>query len=394
MGILLKKYPKRKRIVILGAGSAGVMLANRLDRTAGKKAEIMVIEKNERHYYQPGFTLVAFGLEKEKNLVRPTGDLLRKRVILIQDEVVGVNPDKNTVVAKKTGEITYDYLVVATGAKLDSSEPEGLEEALKKGENVFTFYNLEGAVKLRGAVKKFAGGTVVVATPEMPYKCPAAPVKFILMMDDMLRRKGIRNKCELIYATPMPRPFSREPYASKIDGIFREKEIKAVSSFNLAELDAEKKAIISYEGANIAYDMLVVVPPQQSQDIIFESPDMSGGTGWLACDRHAMRHTKYPNIYGIGDTANFPTSKTASGARKQAKVLAARLADLLKGEEPSEIYDGEIICPVLTGFGRAMFAHFNYKDNLSPAKDSRMQWMIKIHLLRRLYWNLMLPGLL
>lgn len=386
-----------KRIVILGGGSAGVMFANRMRKEVPtNELEITVIEKEAIHFYQPAFTLVVFELDQPENLTRPMKDLFHEGINLVTDEVTKIDPKNNKVTTSKSGEISYDYLVIATGARLVYDAPEGMKEGLDKGKNVFMFYTLDRAINLRDAVKKLEGGIIVSSICEMPIKCPAAPVKFIMLAEDMMRRKGIRDKFRFIFTTPMPDVFSREPYAAKLNSIFKERGIEAIPNFNPSEVDYEKGVIKSFTKGQepLKFDLLCITPPHEGQTFIENSEGIGNAAGWVTCDKHLMAHTTYPNIYGIGDATDFPTSKTASGVRKQAKVLTERLKALLKGETPTAIYDGEVICPMPTRYGKALFAEFNYTESISPAIESYFNWVLKVHMLRPFYWNLMLNGLM
>jgi sulfide:quinone oxidoreductase len=386
-----------KQILVLGGGSAGVMFANRLRKEfTQNEVEITVIEKSEKHIYQPAFTLLVFDLEKPENIVRPTKDLFLEGIKLITDEATKIDPQNNKVSTAKHGDFSYDYLVVATGAKLDLTEPEGMKEAFEKGKNVFTFYQMDGALKLRDALKNIDGGTIVSSISQLPIKCPAAPIKFILMAEDMMRMKGVRNKFRFILTSPLPQCFSREPYATKLNAILRERDLEMVANFVPGELDSEKGILKSYDGREIRFDLLCLTPSHEGDKVVLNAEEEGVGdaAGWVSCDKHHMVSKNFSNIYGIGDATDFPTSKTASGARKQAKVLTDRMKAILRGKEPTATYDGHIICPVLTRQNRVMFAEFNYTQSISPALESYFNWVIKVYMLRALYFNLMLPGLL
>jgi len=385
-----------KNIVIIGGGSAGVMFANRMRKEFSEdKVSLIVIEKSEKHIYQPAFTLLLFDLEDPKNLVRPTKELFYDGIKLITDEATKIDPENNKVTTAKSGVISYDYLVIATGAKLLLDEPEGMKEGLNKGQNVFTFYTLDGALKTRDALKKIEGGTIVSTFAEMPIKCPAAPIKMILMSEDMMRRKGVRDKFKFVLTTPMPAAFSRPPYMQKLNSIFASRGIDVKANFTPSEVDHEKGVLKSYTGEQVNFDLLCITPPHGGEAVIGNSEGVGDGAAeWVTCDKHHLVHKKFPNIYGIGDATDFPTSKTASGARKQAKVLTERFKSILGGEEPKATYDGEIICPILSRDKRVVFANFNYTESLSPATESYINWVLKVHMLRPLYFNLMLKGLL
>lgn len=384
-----------KRIVILGGGSAGVMFANRMRKlVTQEEAEITVIEKSREHIYQPAFTLVVFGLDEPENLVRPMEMLFHEGIRLVFDEATRIDPENNRVSTEKNGEFSYDYLVVATGARLNYEEPQGMKEALEKEESVFTFYTLEGAVKLRDALKEMKGGTIACSVCDMPIRCPAAPMKFMMMAEDTARKKGVRDRFKFEFTTTLPVCFSREPYVSELNRIFAARDIGNRANFMPVEVDAGKGVVRDYGGGEVHFDLLCIIPLHEGQRVIQDSEGMGDETGWVTCDKNLMVHKKYSNIYSIGDATDFPTSKTGSGARKQAKILSEKMQALIRGKEYGKTYDGEIICPILTRHQRVMIAQFNYYESISPAMESYANWVLKVHMLRPLYWNLMVKGLL
>ena len=385
-----------KSIVVVGAGSGGVMAANRMRRALNRdEAEITVLERSERHIYQPGFVPLVFDLEKPEDVVRPTKDLLLEGVNLVVDEATSINPKENAVATTKHGDISYDYLIIATGAQLYLGEPEGMKEGLEKGENVFTFYTLEGANKLREALKNLEGGTIVSSIAEMPIKCLAAPLKFIMLAESILERQGKRNKYKFIVTTPtLSVPPNIEPYASTIGAILKSRDIEVMLDFTPATVDAEKGTIEDFKGNQVKFDLLAITPPHMGQEVIEGSEGVGDAVGWVPCDKNSLRHRSFDNIYVIGDAGDLPSAKTASGARRQAKVLSKRIRAHIRGEEPQATYDGYTVCPIITRYGRAMFAEFNYDRSISPAKESYTKWLMHMHLIRWLYWNAMLRGLL
>ena len=384
-----------KKILILGGGSAGVMFANRMVKEFSRdEAEVTVIEKSKEHTYQPAFTLVVFELDDPANLVRPTKDLFFEGVDLVFDEATKIDAEKQKVSTANSGDFAYDYLVICTGAKLFYDEPEGIEDALKAEKNVFSFYTIDGAQKLRDALKNFEGGTIVSSISEMPIKCPAAPMKFIMMAEDTMRKKGIREKCKFVFTTPLPAVFAKEPYATTMNRIYTEREIEALANFTPSSIDHKKGIIEDFGGQQVKFDLLCITPRHGGQDIIENSEGVGDAAGWIPCDKNLMLHTKFDNIYSLGDANDFPTSKTASGARKQAKILTQRMKAHIRGGDPDKYsYDGHIICPVLTRHQRVMFAEFNYTESISPGIESYVNWVLKVHMLRPLYWNLMLKGM-
>lgn len=384
-----------KQIVVLGGGSAGVMFANRMRKEFSEEAVgITVIERSDKHIYQPAFTLLVFDLDQPENLVRPTRELFYDGINVIIGEATKIDPKNNKVVTAKHGEIHYDYLVIATGAKLSFDEPEGMKEGLKKAENVFNFFEMDGALKLRDALRKMGGGTIVSTICEMPIKCPAAPMKFIMMAEDMMRMKGVREKYRFVLTTPLPVAFSRVPYMGKLNSIFESRRIEVRANFAPGEVDYEKGIVKSYAKEEVNFDLLAITPPHMGETVIENSEGVGDAAGWVTCDKNSMVSKYFANIYGIGDATDFPTSKTASGARKQAKILVERLKAAIKGEETGATYDGEIICPILTKYNKAIFAQFNYTESISPALESYANWVLKVHTLRPLYWNFMLKGLI
>jgi sulfide:quinone oxidoreductase len=385
------------KLVILGGGSAGTMVANKMRRRFSKdELEIIVIERSETHMYQPGYTLLCFDLVEPEDLMRPTRDQFLDGINLIIDEAIKVDSANNKVETKDHGSISYDYLVVASGCKLVYEEPEGAQEAVKKGGDLFVFYTFDGALKMRDALKEIDGGTIVSLITDLPIKCPAAPIKFIAMAEDMMRRAGKRDKFRFIITSPMPKCFSREPYASKLSKMFEDREIEVVANYVPAEIDHEKKIIRGYDGRELRYNLCSFTPSHEGEQVVQDSEGIGDATGYVTADKHFMNSKHIANIFTIGDASDFPTSKTASGARKQAVILANRLSALMKGKPMSDkdSYDGEIICPILTRDKRVMFAHFNYTDSISPAQESYLNWVIKVYMLRGIYFNLMMPGLM
>ncbi len=384
---------KKKQIVIVGGGSAGIMVANRLrKKIRPENAAITLIEKSTKHYYQPGFLTLLFDIDKEEDLSRDVKDLLISRITLVTDEARKINL-QGTVTTTRSGEIPFDYVIIATGAKLVLDEPEGLKDGLKNGKNVFSFYTLEHALKLREALKTFEGGAIVSCICEMPVKCPAAPVAFILLAEAEMRRRGIRDKCRFLLTTPTSSvPPSIEPYAGHVERLLHDRGIEVKIEFNPSKINSKKGFCEDFLGERIGFDLLSIIPPHAGEEIVQNSEGLADPVGWVTCNKNTLRHRDFDNIYAVGDAGNFPSGKTASAARKQAAILARRIKSHIAGGEPTATYDGNTVCPILTDFGTLFFAEFDYGRSISTIKDSRFNWFLHVSLLRRLYWNFILKG--
>lgn len=379
------------RIVIVGGGSGGIMAAAKLrNELSMSEAEITIVDVSDKHYYQPAYTLVAFGLDEPENLVRPMTKVVPPGCTFIHDEVVSIDHDGNYIETKAGRKLEYDYLILASGAKLIWDEIVGFKDNVGK-DGLHTFYTLQGAADLKKALEEFEGGNFVVAQPPMPFKCPGAPIKMAFMAEDFFRRKGIRNKTNVILTTTLPAVFSREPYASKLTQIAKDRNINLETGFNPATIDIEKRVVRSWEGKEVSYDLAVVIPPQEGEFLHEDSP-IADASNFIKADKHKLVTEAYDNIYAIGDCSNYPTSKTGAGARKQAEVLTHNLTARLRGGEQRAVYTGHTICPILTKFGKAMFAEFDYTTSISPAQEMYSSWVLKVYMLRPLYWSLMLRG--
>ena len=366
-----------KRIAIIGGGSAGVMFANRMRREFTEdEVELTVIERGDKHYFQPAFTLMAFGLDEGEDVVRPTKDLFYEGVNLLTDSVARINPKNNTVTTTKHGAVSYDYLVIATGAKLNFDEPAGMKEGLNKGESVFTFYTMNGALKLRDALSQLKGGTIVSMSSENPIKCPAAPINFILMAEDRMKMLGVRDKYKFVLSSPTPSAFPEQPYQETLNSMFDSKRIGIVNNFAPGEVDYENGFVRSYDGKKVNFDLLCIIPPHEGEQVIHDSEELGDAAGWVTCDKYHLLSNYYSNIYAIGDASGVPASKTMTSARLQARVLTDRMKALLVGKEPTATYKPEVLYPINPKNKKSVFSDNNY-DVLKP-----------------LYWNLMLKGLI
>jgi len=390
---LIRPGEKKKQVVIVGGGSAGIMAANRLRKQIGSEgAAIVLIEKNSKHFYHPGLLTLLFDIDRQEDLSRDIKDLLVRGITLVTDEARKINL-QGTVSTARSGTIPFDYVIIATGAKLTTDEPEALKEGLKNGRNVFSFYFLESALKLRDALKRFEGGTIVSCICEMPIRCAATPVSFILLAEAEMRRRGIRDKCRFILTTPDSSvPPSIEPYAGYVERLLGERGIEVKIEFTPTRIDAKKGSCEDFLGEKIGFDLLAIIPPHSGADIIQNSEGLADPVGWVTCDKSTLRHRDFDNVYAIGDAGNYPTAKTFSAARRQAAVIARRIKERINGGEGTAVYDGNTVVPLHTGFGSLFFAEFDYAQSISAIKESRLYWLWQTSLLKRLYWNFILKG--
>ena len=364
-----------KRIVIVGGGSAGVMFTNRMRREFPEdELELTVIERSDKHYFQPAFTLMAFGLDEGEDVVKSTKDLFYEGVNLIADSATRVNPENNTITTTKHGTLSYDHLVIATGAKLNFTKPAGMKEGINKGENVFTFYTMNGALKLRDAFSQLKGGTIVSMSSEATIKWPSGPINFILMAENRMRMLGVRDKYKFVLSTPMPSVSPEQSYQESLNSILDSKGIERVNNFAPEEVDYEKGSVKSYGGEKVNFDLLSIIPPNEGEKVIRESDKLGDAAGWVNCDKYHLLSKQYSNIYAIGDAISGAV-KTMTTARVQAKVLTCRMKALLIGKEPTAKCKPDVLFPVRAR-SKSVFAENNY-DALKP-----------------LYWTLMLRGLL
>lgn len=356
-----------KRFVILGAGTAGTMMANKMDKYLDKSEwEIVVLDRNNTHYYQPGFLFIPFGMYKAEDVVKKKSAYLPKRVNFIVADIGKIDADRNTIIYGDGKELVYDILIVATGTVPSPSETPGyLGDRWYK--NIFDFYTFEGAVALSEHFETFKGGKLVVTITELPYKCPIAPLEFVFLADAFFTKKGIRDKVELFFTTPMSGAFTK-PIATKMLGaLLEEKRINVVTDFYVEGVDEAKNVIRSYDGREVEFDTLVVVPVNLGDELIASS-GLGDDMNYVVVDKETLQSTIKPNVFAIGDAANLPTSKAGSVAHFASEVLFENLKAYIAGQPLAHKFDGHANCFIETGFGKATLIDFDYTHEPYPGE--------------------------
>jgi sulfide:quinone oxidoreductase len=388
------------QILIAGGGAAGITAAAQL-RRARPSLDVAILEPSGEHYYQPGWTLVGGGVFSLEETRRAEGDLIPSGVTWIREAVAGFDPEHNTVTTASGQAFSYDVLIVATGLKLCWDRIEGLVEALGQG-GVCSNYSKDFAPYTWEAIQAFKGGSAVFTCAPMPIKCPGAPQKIAYLADEVFKKKRLNAK--VMYATATPGIFGIPTYAAPLREVVQRKGIDARYNHVLTAVRAaQKEAVFQVtEGETsreevISYDLLHVTPPMAAPDAVATSP-LANGAGFVEVDQFSLQHVRYPNVFSLGDVSGMPNSKTAAAVRGQAPVLVANLLAHLDGQVAVAAYDGYSCCPLITGYGKAIMAEFNYKAEpvpsfpLDPTKERWSMWWIKRKVLPSLYWNRMLTG--
>ncbi|TYL37994.1 pyridine nucleotide-disulfide oxidoreductase [Natronococcus pandeyae] len=360
------------RIAIVGGGTGGTVLANRLaselrpELEAGD-VELRLITADPEHVYKPTFLYVPFGKKTVDDATRPIEELVDRRVTLTIGEVVGVDTDGKTLSFADSSILGYDQLVLATGATLEPEAVPGLAEGGHQ------FYGPEGAERLRDELAAFTEGHLVLSVVGVPHMCPAAPVEFVLMVDDWLRERGRREDVELTYTYPINRAHGLESIADWATALFEERDITLETFFNVEEIDPDERRIETVEGRALGYDLLVAIPPHAGSDFVSEAG--LGDDGWVNVDRHTLEATNAEDVYAIGDVADVPTSKAGSVAHYEAGVVADRLASRARGTVPTATYDGKTVCFLEAGMDEATFIEFSYGEEPFVREPSKpLHW--------------------
>jgi sulfide:quinone oxidoreductase len=390
-----------RRLVILGGGTGGTLMANRLRKHHGDDLEITVVDQDDRHVYQPGLLFVPFGLADADDIVRPRQRQLKKGVAFHQAGVEHVDIEAEQVHLDDGTVLPYDVLVVATGARLVTEETDGLTGP-GWNEKVFTFYDLPGATALHDALEAFDGGRLVLNVVDMPIKCPVAPLEFAFLADWYFQERGIRDRVELTYVTPLDGAFTKPTASRALSGMLAEKGVELVTEFNTGEVDGAGGRLISYDEREVPFDLAVVIPLHGGAEYVGRSPGLGDELGFVPTDQHTLQSKVRPNIFAIGDATNVPASKAGSVTHFEGEVLTENVNRFLEGRKLDGSYDGHANCFIETGFHKAMLIDFNYDTEPTtghfPAavgapllKDSRLNHLGKL-MFQWVYWHALLPG--
>ena len=392
-----------KTLLILGAGTAGTIMASTL-RNKLPKGEwtITLVDRAPDHYYQPGYLFMPFGIYTENDVRRPMTRTVPRGIDYREADVDRVDAAANRVLLPDGTEVPYDVLIIATGVHPAPEQVEGMVNGDWR-KNVHEFYTFEGAKALTERLKSWQGGRLVVHICEMPIKCPVAPLEFTFLADAWLQEKGLREKTEIVYVTPMSGAFTKPVASGILTRLLDEKRISVVHDFAIARVDAEKKAIVSWDEKEVPYDLLVTVPPNMGAEMIDRS-GLGDELNYVPTDKHTLQCKAHANIFVIGDATDCPTSKAGSVAHFESEVLTENILHFIAGQPLRSRFDGHANCFIESGHGKAFLLDFNYDQEpvtgtfplpaLGPMRllaESRLNHLGKMAF-RWVYWNILLPG--
>lgn len=391
-----------KKLVILGAGTAGTMMANHLSGKLPAGWEIILIDQDNKHYYQPGLLFLPFGIYDPDDIIRPRNKYLPSSATYVERVIDRIDAEDRKVYLEGGMVFHYDLLIIATGSRTEPGEIPGILGPLWN-KKIFDFYTYEGSLALRNALDKWEGGNLVVHVTEMPIKCPVAPLEFAFLADSYFRNKGMRNKVKISFVTPLGEAFTKPRAANALGHLLKQKNIELVTDFGIMEADNEKSCIRSYEGNEVPFDLLVTIPTNMGDPCI-ERSGLGDDLRFIPTHKDTLQSKQYPDIFVIGDATDIPASKAGSVAHFEAEVLTENILHHIKGEPLKASFDGHANCFIETGNNKAVLIDFNYVQEpvegtfpipgigpLSLLKESRVNHMGKLAF-KWVYWNMLLKG--
>ncbi|HEY9220153.1 MAG TPA: FAD/NAD(P)-binding oxidoreductase [Lutibacter sp.] len=392
-----------KNLVILGAGTAGTMMANHLrSKLYLNKWNITIVDQYKTHYYQPGFLFLPFDIYNEDQVKKVGKKFIPKDVKYIQKKIEKIIPDENKV--ELEGEtLKYDVLIIATGCKIAPEETNGMIGPLWK-KDIFDFYTYEGSLALRDKLRAWQGGKLLVHITEMPIKCPVAPLEFSFLADSYFRDKGMRDKVDITYVTPLSGAFTKPTCTTALNYLLQEKGIKIETDFAIEHVDNDTKEIVDYEGRRIPFDLLVTIPTNMGDEVIAKS-GLGDDLNFVPTDHHTLQSKAHENIFVIGDATNVPASKAGAVAHFESETLADNILLYIDGYPLKKEFDGHANCFIETGNNKALLIDFNYETEpvhgkfpfakigpMSLLKESVLNHWGKLAF-RWIYWNMLLKGI-
>lgn len=392
-----------KRILILGAGTAGTIIANKLSKVLDlAEWNLTIVDEHKTHYYQPGFLFIPFGIYNRQDVQKPKTDFFPSGVTSIFSKIDRIVPESNQVILEAGKTISYDFLIIATGVKTVPEATPGLQDKLWY-EKIFDFYTLDGALALHRFFKSWEGGKLVMAVTEVPFKCPVAPIEFVCLADWYFTEKGIRDKVEISYVTPLSGAFTKPIATRMLSELLAEKNIKIIPDFYIERIDNETQELISYDDQRVPFDALTIVPLNMGDSLI-ERSSLGDDMNLVPTDKGTLRSIKFENIFVLGDASNIPTSKAGSVAHFSAEILLENILSAIEGRPLKAKFDGHANCYIETGFGKGALIDFNYDTEPLPGtfplpgigpfgllKNTKINHYGKI-MFRWIYWHILLKG--
>ena len=395
--------PTKQRLLILGAGTAGTMTANRLRRRlAAADWDITVIDRDDTHPYQPGFLFLPFGTYAPDQVTRSRHAQLTDGITFLTGDVHRVDPVERCVTLWDDRMLDYDYLVIASGTEPRPDQTPGML-GNEWRRTIFDFYSLEGALALREALPRMDHGRLVVHITDMPIKCPVAPLEFTFLADAWLQDRGLRDRIEIVFVTPLSSAFTRPVAAQHLGAMLDERKVLVETDFMVEQVDNDRRMLVSYDGREVPFDLLVTVPLNMGAEFVARS-GLGDELNYVPVDPHTLQSTAYPTIFALGDAANVPTSKAGSVAHFEVETFVDNFLQLISGQQMTGRFDGHANCFVESGHGKGLLIDFNYDTEPLPGtfplpvagplallKETRANHLGKLAF-RWMYWNVLLPG--
>jgi sulfide:quinone oxidoreductase len=393
----------KKRLLVLGAGTAGTMIVSKLRRRLRTDDwDITVVDRDDVHPYQPGFLFLPFGLLSPNQINRSRHTFLPDGVDFVIGDVDRVDAADSSVTLTDGRMLPYDYLVIASGTTPRPDQTPGMLDTEWR-RSIFDFYTFEGAEALSKAMQGFKSGRLVVHITDMPIKCPVAPLEFTFLAEAWLRKQGLRDRVEMVYVTPLAGAFTKPVSSEALGSMLDERKITLETDFLVEHIDVENKTLVSYDEREIPFDLLVTIPLNMGADFVARS-GLGDDLNYVPVDKHTLQSSAHPNIFAVGDASNIPASKAGSVAHFSVEVFVGNFLQLIAGKPMTGSFDGHANCFIETGDHKGLLIDFNYDTEplrgtfplpvVGPMSLLKETWANHLGKLafRWIYWNILLHG--